>query len=102
MSTLTADSPDTSPEECERCFPFLQTTQGQQLLQACYEEREKRKRISKPNSTQGKLLKLSEIRKHHEWEAHKRDIFFYYMRNFSSAGILRGFTTAGYRFSSQS
>ncbi|KAJ8069858.1 hypothetical protein OCU04_000272 [Sclerotinia nivalis] len=102
MSTPTADSSDISQKECERCFAFLQTIHGQEFLQTCYEEREERKRISKPNTIHGKLLKLSEARKHHEWEAHKRDIFFYYMRNFSSAGILREITAAGYRFSSQS
>lgn len=102
MSTPNAESSDISPDECERCFAFLQTFHGQEFLQACYEEREERKRISKPNTIHGKLLKLSEVRKHHEWEAHKRDIFFYYMRNFSSAGILREITATGYRFSSQS
>ncbi|TGO27392.1 hypothetical protein BPAE_0042g00040 [Botrytis paeoniae] len=102
MSTPNAEPSDISPEECERCFAFLQTIHGQEFLQACYEEREERKRISKPNTIHGKLLKLSEVRKHHEWEAHKRDIFFYYMRNFSSAGILREITATGYRFSSQS
>ncbi|TEY35138.1 hypothetical protein BOTCAL_0605g00010 [Botryotinia calthae] len=102
MSTPNAESSDISPEECERCFAFLQTVHGQEFLQACYEEREERKRISKPNTIHGKLLKLSELRKHHEWEAHKLDIFFYYMRNFGSAGILREITVTGYWFSSQS
>ncbi|TGO50805.1 hypothetical protein BOTNAR_0378g00020 [Botryotinia narcissicola] len=102
MATPNADSSDISAEECERCFAFLQTIHGQEFLQACYEERKERKRISKPNTIHGKLLKLSEVRKHHEWEAHKRDIFFFYMRNYSSAGILREITTTGYRFSSQS
>ncbi|KAI9640914.1 hypothetical protein NHQ30_010755 [Ciborinia camelliae] len=102
MSTSTADSSDISSRECERCFAFLQTVHGQEFLQACYEEREERKRISKPNSIHMKPLKLSEVRKHYEWEAQKRDIFFYYMRNFSSAGILREITAAGCRFSNQS
>lgn len=102
MSTPNAESSNISTEECERCFAFLQTIHGQEFLQACYEEREERKRTSKPNTIHGKLLKLSEVRKHHEWEAHKRDIFFYYMRNFSSAGILREITATGYRFSNQS
>lgn len=102
MPTPNTDPADTSPEECERCFAFLQTIQGQEFLQAFYEEHKRRRRMSKPNSIHRKLLKLSEFEKDHEWEAHKKDIFFYYMRNFSSAGIFREITAAGYQFSNQS
>ncbi|KAF7913888.1 uncharacterized protein EAF01_000294 [Botrytis porri] len=83
-------------------FPFYKPVTDKSFYKHIYEEREERKRISKPNTIHGKLLKPSEVRKHHEWEAHKHDIFFYYMRNSSSAGILREITATDYRCPSQS
>lgn len=98
---MTSDSTKISREESDRYFALLQTTAGEDFLQACYEEREEQRRISRPTSAARKVLNLSQLKKHKEWEALKQDIFFYYMQNLSSAGILKEITR-DHSFPSQS
>ncbi|KAM3086709.1 hypothetical protein ACMFMG_000833 [Clarireedia jacksonii] len=98
---MASDSTKISREESDRYFALLQTPAGEDFLQACYEEREEQRRISKPTSAARKVQKLSQLRKHKEWEALKQDIFFYYMQNLSSASILKEITR-DHSFSSQS
>jgi hypothetical protein len=98
---MASDSAKISREESDRYFALLQTPAGEDFLQACYEEREEQRRISRPTSAARKVQKLSQLRKHAEWEKLKQEIFFHYMQNLSSANILKEITR-DHSFSSQS